>query len=124
MYVSWIVLDICNIYFSVYPHVIKGKYVQYVEVEALDSFTLSMEFIFVCNEFTITWQFKGRNITIGTNHVTNVQTVKRFHYKASLIVAQCSISDNGTYTVIVTSDTGNVRVNSIVKVLQSKLLCM
>ena len=92
-----------------------------MEVQAPDNFTLSVEFISLCDNLTVTWQLKGKIITNDTNYMTTIHIVKRFRYKTSLIVKLSSESDNGTYTVTVASATGSVSVNITVKVKKSEL---
>ena len=102
-----------------YPHIIKDTFIQCVKVQAPEGFILSVEFISVCDNFTITWQFNDKNIT-DNKYMTNATTIKDFHYKISLRILQSNKSDTGNYTVTVASPTGSDSVNISVKVI-SKL---
>ena len=108
--------------FTVYPHIIKDRFIQHMKVQAPECFTLSVEFISACDNITVTWQFNGKDINNNDdNYMININIIKQSHYKASLQVKQSSENDAGTYTVTVTSTTGSDRVNISVRII-SKLL--
>lgn len=108
--------------FTVYPHIIKDKFIQHVQVQAPECFTLSVEFISACDNITVTWQFNGINITSNDdNHVININDIKHSHYKTSLQVKQSSENDAGTYTVTVTSTSGSDRINIFVRIISKSL---
>ena len=112
---------IIALYFVVYPHIIKDRFIQHVKVQAPECFTLSVEFISACDNISVTWQFNGKHITNNVdNYMINFNNIKKSQYKASLQVKQSSENYAGTYTVIVTSTTGSDSVNISVRII-SKL---
>ena len=108
--------------FTVYPHIIKDRFIQNVLVQAPECFTLSVEFMSACDNITVAWQFNEKYITNNDdNYMININNIKRSHYKTSLQIKQSSENDAGNYTVTVTSTTGSDRVNISVRII-SKLL--
>ena len=104
-----------------HPYIIKDTFIQYVKVQAPECFTLSVEFISVCDHFNVVWQFSGIDVTNGTNHETTISLIKQYHYKTSIKVNQSSVSNTGNYSVTIKSSTGSSSVNISVKII-GKLL--
>ena len=109
------------LYFSVYPYIIKDKFIQHIKVQAPECFTVSVDFISACNDLTITWQFNGNRLTDNDdNYMIIFNDIKESYYGTSLKVKQSSENNAGIYTVTVTSTTGNDTVNISVEII-SKL---
>ena len=104
-----------------HPYIIKDTFIQHMKVQAPECFTLSVEFISVCDNFTIMWLFSGKDITNDVKYEITSSVIKQYHYKTSIKVKQSSESDTGIYTVKIKSTTGSDSVNITVKIL-GKLL--
>ena len=76
-----------------------------------------MEFISLCDNFTLTWQFNGKDITNDANYVINISMTKQYHYNTSLKVAQSSGNDAGMYTVTISIPAGSVSENITVIIM-------
>lgn len=92
-----------------------------MKVQVPESFNVSVEFISFCNNFNVTWQFKGNHITNNDKYVITVGVTKHSHYKTTLNITQSSGNDAGIYTVTITSTTGSASVNISVET-KGKLL--
>ena len=99
-----------------FPYIIKDLFIQSVNADA-PYFILSVEFISVCDNFVVTWQFDGRLITNNTKYVITLSVIKQSHYKAMLKVQQISEDDEGNFTVTITSTTGSVNTNISVSII-------
>ena len=73
-----------------------------------------MEFITLCDNFNVTWNFNGKPIV---DHAVTSSVINYPHYNTSLKVAQSSERDTGTYTVIVSSTCCNVSVDISVNII-------
>ena len=89
---------------------------------APNSFTISVEFIAICMNFNITWEFNGNRVTNDSNHMIIDYDLSNSRYKTSVKILQSSERDEGTYTVTVSSVTGNDSMNITVKI--SSELCV
>ena len=85
-------------------------------------FTLSVEFISVCDNFVVTWQFNGRLITNNAKYEITISVIKKSHYKAMIKVKQISGNDEGDFTVTVTSNSGSVDANISVNIIGKLLM--
>ena len=100
-----------------YPFIIEDTFIHCITVLAPESFTISVEFVAICMHFNITWEFNGNLISNDSNHVTVNSDLSNSRHKTSIKILQSSKRDAGTYTVTVTSVTGNDSVNIAVKIL-------
>lgn len=102
--------------FVVHPFIIEDTFIHYITVLAPDSFTISVEFIAICMNFNITWKFNGNQITSDSDHIIVDYDLSNSRYKTSVKILQSSERDGGTYTVTVSSATGNDSANITVKI--------
>ena len=112
---------ILMIYFLVNPFIIEDAFIHCINVLAPESFTISVEFVAICVDFSITWEFKGKKIVDGINVKITNNNLGNSWYKTSLTVMESSENDAGTYTVTVISATGRDSVRITVQII-SKLL--
>ena len=94
---------------------------------APESFTISVEFVAICMDFNITWEFKGNKLVDGGNvKIVNTSLVNtslgNSQYKASLTIIQSSERDSGTYTLTVTSAGGSDSAKIIVKIISKPFI--
>ena len=104
-----------------HPFIIEDTFIHCIIVLAPESFTISVEFVIICMDFSITWQFNGRSIINGSNHVIVNNDLGSSRYRTSVKIIQSSMQDSGTYTVTVTTAAGNDSANITVEVI-SKLI--
>ena len=71
--------------------------------------------------YNITWEFNGDQIIDDSNHMIVHSDLSNSRYKISVKILQSSERDAGTYTVTVSSATGNDSANITVKI--SSELC-
>lgn len=102
--------------FVVHPFIIEDTFIHYITVLAPDSFTISVEFIAICMNFNITWELNGNQITSDSDHIIVDYDLSNSRYKTSVKILQSSERDGGTYTVTVSSATGNDSANITVKI--------
>ena len=104
-----------------HPFIIEDTFIHCITVLAPESFTISVEFVAICMDFNITWEFKGKQIVNDRNVKIVNNSLGNSRHKTSLTIVQSSEKDSGTYTVTVTSATGSDSVKITVKII-SKLL--
>ena len=103
--------------FVVHPYIIEDTFVHCIIVIAPKSFTISVEFVAICMDFNVTWEFNGSQISDFSNHTIVNSNLSNSRYKTSVKILRSSERDAGTYTVTVTSVTGNDSVDIAVKIL-------
>ena len=106
----------CTIQFAVHPFIIKDLFIHCITVLSPETFTLSAEFVAICTEFDVTWEFNGSKISNDSNHVIIISELSKSRYKTSIRIIQSSESDAGTYTVTVTSTAGSDSMEITVKI--------
>ena len=104
------------IYFVVHPVIIKDAFIHCVIVLASESFTLSVEFVAICMDFNITWKHNGSLVNNDSDHMIVTSDLGNARYKTSIRVLQSAYRDAGVYTVAVTSASDNDSVNITVKI--------
>ena len=107
--------------FAVHPFIIEDTFIHCITVLAPESFTISVEFVAICMNFNITWEFKGNQIADSLNVKIVNSKLDNSRHKTSLTIMQSSEKDSGTYTVTVTSATGSDSVKIIVKIISKPL---
>ena len=106
----------CAIQFAVHPFIIKDLFIHCITVLSPETFTLSAEFVAICTEFDVTWEFNGSKISNDSNHVIIISELSKSRYKTSIRIIRSSESDAGTYTVTVTSTAGSDSMEITVKI--------
>ena len=88
---------------------------------APESFTLCVEFVAICVDFNVTWEFGGNQIVNDLNTKIVISNPGNSRYRTCLTIIQSSETNSGNYTMKVTSATGSVSAN-ITATIISKLL--
>ena len=104
-----------------HPFIIEDTFIHCLNVLAPESFTVCVEFVAICMDFNVTWEFDGNQIINDSNHVIINSDLSTSRYKTCVEVIQSSERDGGTYTVTVTAASGSDSADIIVKI--SKFLC-
>ena len=99
------------------PYIIRDSFIKRMNIPAPESFTLSVEFIAICINYTISWKFDGKQITNDSNHLITSNSVSSSHYMTSLTIMESSESKSGIYSVMVSSLHGSDRVNISVEII-------
>ena len=100
-----------------HPFIIEDTFIHRLNVLAPESFSVCVEFIAICMDFNITWEFDGNQIINDSNHVIVNSDLGVSRYKTCIEVAQSSERDAGTYTVTVTAATGSDSADIIIKII-------
>ena len=108
------------IFFAVHPFIIEDTFIHCITVLAPESFTISIQFVAICMDFNITWEFGGNQIIADSNHDIVNRNLGNSWYKSSVTINKSSERDSGIYTATVTSNTGSDSVRITVKII-SKL---
>jgi len=93
-----------------------------MKVQPPECFTLSVEFISLCSNLAVTWQFNEKYISDDDKYMITIMNIKHSHYKTSLKIAHSSENDMGTYTVAIISTNSSVSVNISVKIISKFLM--
>ena len=99
-----------------HPFIIEDTFVHCLNVLASESFTVCVEFVAICMDFNVTWEFDGNQIINDSNHVIINSDLSTSRYKTCVEVIQSSERDGGTYTVTVTAASGSDSADIIVKI--------
>ena len=99
------------------PYIIRDSFIKGIKIPAPESFTLSVEFMAICINYTISWKFDGRKITNDTNHLITSNSVNSSRYMTSLTVMESSESKSGIYSMMVSSLLGSDSVNISVEII-------
>jgi len=106
----------------VIPYIVKDSFIKDIKFAAPESFTLKVEVIAICINYSVSWQSNGKQVTNDTNHLITTTSVGSSRYIVSLTVMESSESNSGIYSVMVASRHGNDSVNISVEVI-SKYKC-
>ena len=107
--------------FVVHPFIIEDTFIHCLNVVAPESFTVCVEFVAICMDFNITWEFDGNQIINDSNHVIVNSDLGVSRYKTCIEVLQSSERDAGTYTVTVAAATGSDSADIIIKIISKEL---
>ena len=110
------------LFILVRPFIIEDTFIHCNVVLAPESFTISVEFVIICMDFNVTWQFNGRSIINGSNHVIVNNDLSSSRYRTSVKIIQSSLQDSGTYTMTVTTAVGNDSANITVEVISKFII--
>ena len=99
-----------------HPFIIEDTFIHCLNVLAPESFTICVEFVAICMDFNVTWEFDGNQIINDSNHVIINSDLSTSRYETCVEVIQSSERDGGTYTVTVTAASGSDSADIIVKI--------
>ena len=99
------------------PYIIRDSFIKIVQFPAPENFTLSVEFVAICINYTVSWKFDGHKIVNDTNHLITSNSVSSSHYTTSLTIMEGSESNSGIYSAMVSSVHGSDIVNISVEVI-------
>ena len=101
----------------VHPFIIEESYIHCIVVLTSETFTISVEFVAICMDFSVTWQFNGIQIINDSNHVIVNSDLSNSRYRTSVKIIQSSMQDSGNYNVTITTATGYDNANITVEVI-------
>ena len=99
------------------PFIIRETFIHCLIVEAPESFSVCVEFVVICMDFIVAWEFNGSPITGDSNHAIVTSYLNNSRYATCIKITQSSEADAGTYTVTVTTASGADSANISIKVI-------